>query len=172
MQPASGISCNTRQNPTNTHNSHRLARVLQANAYADVWQDLPSATTRGEAPRSIAGVFPLFSFANHSCCPNAAHSVIGSTRPAGGSAANSSGGGVGGGSSLLDVLSRPGVGPRMVLRAALRINPGEEVTVNYLGRGVLAPAEQRRGELAGNWGFECRCALAGVTGNGRARSSI
>lgn len=144
--------------------------MLQANAYADVWQDLPSATTRGEAPRSIAGVFPLFSFANHSCCPNAAHSVIGSTRPAGGSAASSSSGGSissgggandSGGGSLLDVLSRPGVGPRMVLRAAVCINPGEEVTVNYLGRGVLAPAEQRRGELAGNWGFECRWVLGG-----------
>jgi hypothetical protein len=124
-----------------------LERVLQANAYADVWQDLAATTVRGEAPTSVAGLWPLFALANHSCAPNAVHSVVGSTRLAGDPAAG----------AAWDVLSRPGLGPRMVVRAARRITPGEEVCVNYLGRGALAPAEQRRAELAGNWGFECRC---------------
>ncbi|GBF96453.1 hypothetical protein Rsub_09252 [Raphidocelis subcapitata] len=122
----------------------RLARVLQANAYADVWQDLAATTARGEAPTSVAGVWPLHALANHSCQPNACAVLIGSTRPGGG----------GGG---WDVLARPGLGPRMVVRASRRITPGEEVAINYLGRGVLAPAEQRRAELSSNWGFECRC---------------
>ena len=148
----------------------RLARILQANAYADPWQDLASSTTRGEAPAALAALFPLFSFANHSCCPNAAHVVVGGTRPLGGgglggsSSGGSSGsrGGVGSGANgdgggQLDVLARPGVGPRMVVRAAQRILPGQEVSVNYLGRGALAPAAERRAALAAHWGFECRC---------------
>jgi len=119
--------------------------VLQANAYADVWQDLPATTTRGESPTSISGLWPLFSLANHSCAPNATHALIGSTRAAEGS----------GGGAVWDVVGRPGLGPRMVVRAARRIVPGEEVFVNYLGRAALAPAAQRRAELASTWGFEC-----------------
>jgi hypothetical protein len=124
-----------------------LPRVLQANAYSDVWQDLAATTSRGEAPTSVTGLWPLFGMANHSCAPNAAHAVIGSTRVAGDPAAG----------RAWDALRRPGLGPRMVLRASRRVVPGEEIFVNYLGRGALAPAEQRRAELASNWGFVCRC---------------
>ncbi|KAI8473679.1 MAG: hypothetical protein J3K34DRAFT_498837 [Monoraphidium minutum] len=124
-----------------------LARILQTNAYCDVWQDLPATTARREAPTSLAGVWPLFALLNHSCDPNAVHSVVGSTRAAGG----------GGGGPWPDALARPGLGPRMVVRAARRIPAGQEVVVNYLGRGALAPAEQRRAELASTWGFECGC---------------
>lgn len=42
-------------------------------------------------------------------------------------------------------------------RAAKKLLPGEEVTVNYLGRAVLAPAESRREELQGVYGFRCKC---------------
>jgi SET domain-containing protein len=121
-----------------------LGRILQANAYSDVWQDLPALTVRGEGPTSLSGLWPLFSFINHSCVPNAAHSVIGSTRVAGE--------GAGG---WPDALARPGLGPRMVVRATARIAPGQEVAINYLGRAALAPAELRRADLAATWGFEC-----------------
>ncbi len=75
--------------------------------------------------------------------------MIGSTRGAEEGAAGWGGG--------WDVVSRPGLGPRMVVRATRRIVPGEEVLVNYLGRAALAPADERRADLASTWGFECRC---------------
>jgi hypothetical protein len=45
----------------------------------------------------------------------------------------------------------------MVVRAGRRVAAGEEVQINYLGRGALRPLGQRRAELEGGYGFTCAC---------------
>jgi len=45
----------------------------------------------------------------------------------------------------------------MPCRAAASIQEGEEVTMNYLGRGTLSPVYVRQEELEGIYGFRCKC---------------
>lgn len=100
-------------------------------------------TVGGAIPAPTAdgiGVFPLFSFANHACAPNA----INVKGPADGDAA-------------LD--------NRLVLRAACPVAAGEEITFDYLdiaheakAAGKVAPsAAQRRAVLRESFGFDCAC---------------
>ena len=48
-------------------------------------------------------------------------------------------------------------GDKMVVRAARSIARGEEVCINYLGRGSLLPVEMRQEALAEGYGFSCGC---------------
>ena len=45
----------------------------------------------------------------------------------------------------------------MVVRACRPIMAGEEVCINYLGRGSLRPAVERQRELEESYGFLCGC---------------
>jgi len=49
------------------------------------------------------------------------------------------------------------VADRMVVRAARAVGAGEELTINYLGRGNLRPLAERRAETRDCYGFECGC---------------
>jgi hypothetical protein len=45
-----------------------------------------------------------------------------------------------------------------VMRATEPLAAGAEVTVNYLGPLLFAPAAVRQAELQQQWGFNCGCA--------------
>ncbi|KAF8063744.1 smyd2-b [Scenedesmus sp. PABB004] len=46
----------------------------------------------------------------------------------------------------------------MVVRAAAAVAEGEELCINYLGRGALEPLAQRQANLDASYGFTCTCA--------------
>ena len=54
-----------------------LARVLKLNAFGDDYEDLASAAARGAGGRSVVGLWPAFSYFNHSCLPASVHYVVG-----------------------------------------------------------------------------------------------
>lgn len=88
------------------------------------------------------GVYPIFSFANHSCAPNAVNAK-----------------GAHDGDAALDNC--------LLLRAARRVEAGEEILFDYLDSAheataaATAPpsAKQRQAKLRENFGFECACQL-------------
>lgn len=45
------------------------------------------------------------------------------------------------------------------LKTKRKIKAAEEITYNYLGEEDQGTYKQRKAELQGRWGFECRCAL-------------
>ncbi|MEW5298807.1 MAG: hypothetical protein WDW38_000452 [Sanguina aurantia] len=45
----------------------------------------------------------------------------------------------------------------MVVRAATPLTKGQEVTINYLGRGSLCAVDERQQELSAGYGFDCMC---------------
>ena len=87
------------------------------------------------------GIYPLLSFANHSCAPNAL---------------NAKGASADDGEAALDNT--------LVLRALRPIAKGEELSFDYLdlahaqrSGGTAVSADERRRPLRRNFGFECAC---------------
>ena len=54
----------------------RAARLLRTNAFGDDYEDLAAAAARGAGARSVVGVWPGFSYFNHSCLPSTVHYVV------------------------------------------------------------------------------------------------
>jgi hypothetical protein len=54
-----------------------LARLLKVNAFGDDYEDLAAAAARGAGARSVVGLWPGFSYFNHSCLPSTVHYVVG-----------------------------------------------------------------------------------------------
>jgi hypothetical protein len=46
---------------------------------------------------------------------------------------------------------------KLLVRAVREVSPGEEITLNYLGRSALLPMADRQDELEATYGFNCRC---------------
>lgn len=55
----------------------RLARILKVNAFGDDYEDLAAAAARGVGGSSVVGLWPAFSYFNHSCLPSTVHYVVG-----------------------------------------------------------------------------------------------
>ncbi len=53
------------------------ARIIKANAFGDDYEDLASAAARGVGGKSVVGLWPGFSYFNHSCMPSTVHYVVG-----------------------------------------------------------------------------------------------
>jgi transcription initiation factor TFIID subunit TAF12 len=91
--------------------------VVRYNAYSDLHDDLAAAAAAGRNPVSLIGLYPEFSFFNHSCVPNCINWVL------------------------------PGEPRAMVVRAARNIPAGEQATISYLGGPQLLPLSGRQQAL-------------------------
>jgi hypothetical protein len=156
----------------------RVKALVRHNSLSMPHQDLTTTTLRQEQLVSATGIWPLAALVNHSCAPNTSYTFLGAPPPAStgweavdaagkgpspatassssGSSSSSSNGG------RVEVPRRPllapGVGPRLLLRAATTIYPGDEVTLDYLEGegGALLPLAARQKQLKQRWGFLCR----------------
>ncbi|KAF6263189.1 hypothetical protein COO60DRAFT_1635410 [Scenedesmus sp. NREL 46B-D3] len=150
----------------------RLTALVCRNALAELSQDLPVCSSRGDRPASVTGLWPLLTAFNHSCAANAVAVLAGGVpaaveqqgqqrllasqqqqqqqQAAAATAAQLRRAAAGGRSS-----GRP-AGPA----ALSEMSPGDEVTLDYLGPGVegsLVQPERRQAALLQRWGFRCRC---------------
>ncbi|KAF5834248.1 hypothetical protein DUNSADRAFT_9160 [Dunaliella salina] len=114
---------------------------------------------------AFCGVWPVFSIFNHSCAPNTVFfSVCSSTSPErfsshSHSSSSSSSNNVAGDNMGRNISSwrLSQEEPHLVMHAARDIEPGEAVTVTYMGPQLLQPVDVRREHLQASYGFECRC---------------
>jgi hypothetical protein len=95
----------------------RIMDVVRYNAYSDLHDDLAAAAAAAQDPVSLIGLYPEFSFFNHSCVPNCINWVL------------------------------PGEPRAMVVRAARNIPAGEQATISYLGGPQLLPLSGRQQAL-------------------------
>lgn len=83
QQPASGAghaaAGASSSDAVNGLPSAKIASIVQYNAFGDDYEDLGLAAMRGTTAQSQVGIWPRFSFFNHSCQPNTVHYVSGSS---------------------------------------------------------------------------------------------
>ncbi|KAF8072524.1 hypothetical protein HT031_000184 [Scenedesmus sp. PABB004] len=121
----------------------RLAALVCRNALAEMAQDLPVCSVRGDRPASLTGLWPLLAAFNHSCAPNAVAVLIGGLPPQ---------------PAPPPPPAPPGQGPP---RRGGRAGAGARGPTNPWARGAAgAGSAERRGGAAAGAGLQREAALA------------